>query len=120
MINNNLIELTNKEAEHTESKFMELFYDDIESLFQSAFSKQTGHRDTVELTESERFAICVLSGVEIVSHYRYDCCKEGCPRSNEGAFHFETYYPCNVIWDGEKFQVVVQISKKFRDVESHY
>jgi hypothetical protein len=104
------------EIRKPDNEFIRLFWDNIEANFLSALQKQKGKKELVELTESERFSIAVAAGAQIISHYGFRSCKEGCARSSPMIAHFETYYPCGICWDGEKFLVGEHKIRSFRNV----
>lgn len=99
-----------------DDEFIKHFYDDVSKLLKSILERQRGQSNTIDLTEPEKFLIAVVAGCEIVSHCTRNNCKEGCSRSSTGLYHFETYYPCGIAWNGQKFIVAQQISKDFRNI----
>ena len=50
----------------------------------------------MELTEDQKFTICVMAGVDTVVAQRPD-----------GSFHRRTRNPCAVVWDGCGYKVYV-------------
>lgn len=102
-----------------DDEFIRLFWKDIKINVLSAVEKQRGKTELTELTETERFAIAVSAGAQIVSHFGNHSCKQGCAKSSPLVAHFETYYPCGIAWDGQKFLVAERKIRSFRNVSGH-
>lgn len=107
-----------KQIRDPDDEFIRLYIEDLETHIKSAIKKKQNNPDC-ELTESEKFCICALAGAQIISHFGNRCCKDNCFRSNNTITHYETYYPCGIIWDGNKFIVGERKIKSFRNVSQY-
>ena len=66
---------------------------EFEDIFSDVLRRQGGKREPIELTEKEKFAMCLIAGVPI------DC------DVKENIAFFKTKYPCGVAWNGFKFVI---------------
>ena len=96
---------TVKPTKPIDQKFIELYRDELFQVMESVVQRQKGKAEMIILTEEECFVIAVLAGCQLVSHYGINSCKENCAKSSKTICHFETYYPCAIVWNGEKFLV---------------